>query len=146
MQGDSLPWSSEEIDMEPKKGRMQSCLLEEEGRACAPPTGDFPLCGDHAREIDRRYAVCLAENARRDFMERGEDAFLFSRRDGSVYALNAVAALIFRRLADGSRFSGILQEIAAAFEGPTPAEFLEDAVEFLALLQKAGIATREDGP
>jgi hypothetical protein len=131
--------------MEPKKGRAQSCLLEEEGRACPPPTGDFPICAVHAQEIDRRYAVRLAESARRDFMERGEEAFLFSRRDGSVYALNAAAAFIFRRLADGRSLSEILQETASAFEGPSPGEFLEDAVGFLDLLQEAGLVTGDHG-
>lgn len=126
--------------MESKTHPAQHCLLEKEAHPCPPPAEGFPLCTVHAHEIDRRYAFRLAENAFRDFIEKGDGAFLFSRRDGSVFALNVSAALIFRRLAEGVGLSSILREISDSFEGASPEEILKDAIELIDRLKEAGVA------
>jgi len=116
----------------------RSCLLQSrQEAACAPPEGKLPICGRHRDDLNRRFTAAVPGHVRENFMEKGDNAFIFNRKNGTVYSLNATGTFIFREFLAGRDFCAVLEEMDRRFEVGSDAELLDDVKHFWETLRDA---------
>jgi len=122
------------------KTPTRSCLLQSrQEAACTPPEGKLPVCGRHRDDLNRRFTAAVHGHVQENFMEKGDNAFIFNRKNGTVYSLNATGTLIFREFLAGRDFCAVLEEMDRRFEVGSDAELLDDVKHFWETLRNAGL-------
>lgn len=117
------------------------CVFEgHETESCpAIPEGGLPICPKHLDMVGRELRFAIAPHLRENFIEKGEEAFLFNRKNGEVYSVNSTGAFIFRGLLAGKEFGALLEEMAGEFSFESLLEVIEGCRSFIGELKRLGL-------
>jgi hypothetical protein len=129
------------------KKQKTRCVLEDEGaEPCPPPVNSrFPICDNHINELNKTLVdLQIADYIRENFMIKGEESFLFDRRNGSVYSLNQTGTFIFTQILSGKDFCTILEQIMDTFDANLFADALDDCKGFIGEILKLGLLIPKD--
>lgn len=129
------------------KKQKTKCILEGEGADPCPPPGDnrLQICENHIKELNKTLLnLRVADYIRENFMLKGEESFLFDRRNGSVYSLNQTGTFIFSLILSGKDFCTILEQIADDFDTNPVTDTLYDCNRFVGEILKLGLLTPKD--
>lgn len=129
------------------KKQKTKCILEGGGADTCPPPGNNSLgiCENHFNELNKTLLnLRVADYIRENFMMKGEESFVFDRRNGSVYSLNSTGTFIFSRILAGDDFCAILEQMTDAFDAKPVAETVYDCNLFVGEILKLGLLTSED--
>ena len=89
----------------------------------------------------RNIVIKIPDNINADVPE-GRNGFLFDSNNGRVYALNATASFIFRKIKEEIHFSQIVQKLIDTFD-VDQAIAMADIQDFLYQLKEFGIGSEE---
>lgn len=129
-----------------KKQKIK-CILEGEGADPCPPPGNnsLQICENHIKELNKTLLnLRAADYIQENFMMKGEESFLFDRRNGSVYSLNQTGTFIFSLILSGKDFCTILEQIADVFDANQLTDTLCDFKRFVGEIQELGLLTPKD--
>lgn len=123
------------------------CVLETHERgACPEITEDGPpICSKHMERITREFRFRIAPHILDNYFERGEEAFVFNRKNGEVYSLNSTGTFLFRGLMAGRDFPTLLEEMGKEFSFQSLPEAIEGCRSFIQELRNLGFEEQDHG-
>jgi hypothetical protein len=126
----------------PKKNNVldqNHCVFDgDASEACPPPEKEeLPVCINHIRKLDDEIdQMNIPDHILESIIKRGSDSFIFNRKNGAVYLLNATGAFFLREIISGKDTRAILDNLRRDFEVDSIREVVKDLHSFLNELQK----------
>jgi len=113
--------------------------------ACDRVSETFPICEKHLDRLSEELGFRPAEHMRDNHLEKGDEAFVFNRRNGEVYSLNGSAAFLLKGLMAGKSGRALLEELSGKFEIASFKEAINGLREFVDELVRLGLGEKKNG-
>ncbi len=130
--------------MPKKKGDLfpDHCVFaDEEADKCLPIENiALPICKFHLEALDRTIKeIRIPDQIRANIMEKGNEAFIFNRESGAVYALNTTGTFILKEIMSANDSRTIIGNIQQAFAVDSTGEAAQHLHAFLNELQETDL-------